>query len=359
MEISNGCGVTIQQVQCIFPECPVGTNNGKIIINAYIKDKQKLEYSIDGGVNFFTSHIFENLPPGVYTIIVQPLKNPECALEYGTVELPAPVCKEQCEKVDETCGTLLYPGDIVFVGFDNNIHFGTDRIVLTNVTDIKPGTAFTIANVIYEGGAALGQRTNKWMASGTMDTGAIASHKIVYIGKTTIPSGAVICFDLPSHDSGLGMLAQNFKINGIFSSDFCVSDNGNTSLPRVNISTKKPDALFILQGTWTFHPDHATLCGRVISGIQHGASWLTLGSGVPIPSRISRIHPQIACLSIQAQTSPSSTAAYFSLTGNPNPPLEYLQNATNFELWSQVEKAIGKNDLPQFVCFKELGEEEK
>ncbi len=350
MEISNRCGVTIQQVQCFFPECPVGSNNGRIIINAYIENKQQLEYSIDGGVSFFASHIFENLSPGAYTIIVQPLNDRECALEYGTVELPAPLCREQCDSVDETCGTLLYPGDMVFAGFDNNIHFGTDRIVLSILTNIKPGTAFIIANVIYEGGAAVGQRTNKWMASGTMDTGAIASHKIVYIGNTTIPSGAVICFDLPSHDSGLGMLAQNFKINGIFSSDFCVSDNGNTSLPRVNINTRKPDALFILQGHWTFHPDHATLCGRVISGIQQGASWLTLASGVSIPSRISRIHPQIACLSIQALTSPSSTASYFSLMGNANPSLGYLEQATNFELWSRVEKVTGKNDLPSFVC---------
>lgn len=350
MELSNSCGLVIKEVQCIFPECPINTNNGKIIIDAYIKDKQSLEYSIDGGVTFFPKRTFENLPPGAYTIIVQPQKNPKCSLKYGTVELPAPLCQEECEKVDESCGTILYPGDIIFAGFDNNIHFGTDRIVLSILTDIKPGTSFSIANVIYEGGAAAGQRTNKWMASGTVNTGAIASHKIVYVGRTTIPSGAVVCFDLPSHDSGLGMLAQNFKINGVFSSDFCVSDNGNTSLPRVNISTRKPDALFILQGKWTFHSDYATLCGRVVSGIQQGASWLTLDSGVSIPSRISRIPPQIACLSIQAETIPSNTAAYFSLAGNANSSLEYLEQAVDYNLWNRVEKSTGKNDLPQTVC---------
>ncbi|HHH50012.1 MAG TPA: hypothetical protein ENK52_03430 [Saprospiraceae bacterium] len=259
----------------------------------------------------------------------------------------------KCERIDETCGTVLYPGDLIFAGFDNNIHYGTDRIVLSNLTEIKPNTAFSIANVIYGGGAAAKQRSNKWMASGTMDTGAIASHKIIYIGKASIPVGSVICFDLPSHDSGAGMLAQNFKINGVFSSDFCVSDNGNTSLPRVNISTRKPDALFLLQGEWTFYPDHATLCGRVIAGIQQGAAWLTLESAVSIPSRASRLHPQIACFSVQALTKPSSTAAYFSLLQDVNPSLEYLEGATNFELWDVVKEGSGRNDLPKEVCSPE------
>ena len=351
------CGVVIDKVICKFPECPLGTNNGSIIITAYSEYKQILEYSIDGGLNYFEESTFNNLQPGMYEVIVRPVINPACALTYGVVELPSPLCIEQCEEIDETCGTLLYPGDITFSAFDNNIHFGNDRISVTTLVDIKPYTGFTIANVIYEGGAVAGQRTDKWQASGNNPPGEIASHKIVYIGKNgfgSIPAGSTICFDLPSHDSGTGMLAQNFKINGFFSSAFCVSDNGNTSLPRVNINCRLPDALFLLQGTWTFESDHATLCGRVISGIQTGANWFTLSDGVPLPSRISRLHPQLACLSIQSTATPQNTATWFSPLSSSYTPLGYLEQVTNTVLWTNAPKPTGKNDLPVKVCMEKF-----
>lgn len=349
MKISNECGITIESIQVTPPGCPSGSNNGSVSIIA--SGNPRLEFSIDAGITYSDSSLFENLSPNFYEIIVRPKGDDNCALHYGKIELPAPVCQDQCQEINSTCGTILFPGDLTFSGFDNNIHYGTDRIVVSAIVDIKQYTSFIIANAIFEGGTPGGQRTNKWYASGDKPPAGIASHKITYIGSNIIPAGAIICFDLPSHNSGSGMLAQNFKVNGVFSSEFCVTDNGNTNVPRVNISTTEPDALFIMQGNWSFYEDFATFCGRVISGIQTGANWLKFTDPVPLPSRISRIHPHLRYFAIQSEVSPGNLACHFSPSGIPYTPLSYLEEVTKYELWNKIESPSGKLDLPIEACL--------
>ena len=353
MSLSNDCGLTLENVYCVFPSCDGKGNDGAIVITA--SGKGDIEYSIDGGTTYLLTPQFDELPPGAYEVVIRFIDDPKCEINYGVVELPAPLCEDNCIDIEEGCGTVLFPGDLTFVGFDNNIHYGNDWILIATIVDLKKFTFFSVTNAIYEGGASAGVHTNYWHAPEDNAPIEIASHRITYVGEETIPAGSIICFDLPSHNSGAGMLAQNFKINGVFSSDFCVRSDGNSPHDRVNISTTKPDALFLFQGEWTFLANHATLCGRVLSGIQNGGEWLTSNDTVPWPSRNSRTHPHLAGLSILGVADVVSGAYYFTAQqATSYTPLDYLRQATDFTTWEQVAEATPKNDIPTEACQNEF-----
>lgn len=237
MSLSNDCGLTLENVYCVFPSCDGKGNDGAIVITA--SGKGDIEYSIDGGTTYLLTPQFDELPPGAYEVVIRFIDDPKCEINYGVVELPAPLCEDNCIDIEEGCGTVLFPGDLTFVGFDNNIHYGNDRILIATIVDLKKFTFFSVTNAIYEGGASAGVHTNYWHAPEDNAPIEIASHRITYVGEETIPAGSIICFDLPSHNSGAGMLAQNFKINGVFSSDFCVRPDGNSPHDRVNIRDRK------------------------------------------------------------------------------------------------------------------------
>ena len=63
--------------------------------------------------------------------------------------------------------TVLYPGDVQFVGYDNDVASGgVDAFVLTSFAPLQTGTSFQIVNARYEAGAPANTRTNRWYAGG-------------------------------------------------------------------------------------------------------------------------------------------------------------------------------------------------
>lgn len=247
----------------------------------------------------------------------------------------APTKTGSCDNIDEKCGAILFPGDLTFTGFDINTSSDEDRIVLTTIVPITKNTAFIITNAVYEAGAAAYTRTNRWYANNGQDNAAIAAQKIVYIGDTIIPPGTNICFDLPATGTGDELLAQAFSIEGQNSKYFCVSNVGNTPNPKINIKVKPLEIspLFLMQGDWTFESDHATFCGRILSGLMMGKQWVAFEEDVPPFSKLSRVPFQIECFPIQAVPPPTLIAAYYKLLPQYK-PIQFLALATNFQNWT-------------------------
>jgi len=262
-----------------------------------------------------------------------------------------PLKTGSCDNIDEKCGTVLFPGDLTFTGFDNDIGKGKDLITITTLVPIVKNTPFIIANALYEARALANQRTDKWYDAKGKAGEEIASHKIVYIGEEPIKPGTNICFHLPSEGSGEQLLAQGFLIGGEPSKDFCVSNNGDKGNLRINISSDLPDVLFLMQGDWTFKEDHATFCGRILSGLQTGAHWFTFEEETltSTEARRSRIPFQIECFAIQAMPNKGLSAAYVKLDSEYK-PLEFLAMATEFSNWSLTSVNNTQNNLPSTVC---------
>ncbi|MEM1322468.1 MAG: hypothetical protein AAGG75_19550 [Bacteroidota bacterium] len=351
-ETYNKLGITVHRFVCIFPECPPGSNNGALIIEATAVKKIALQYSINGGETYQSDGTFEGLGPGEYDIRIRFAEQPKNTWEYKVVEFPAPLCEKSCVLPKDACGTMLYPGDLSFWGFDNNYYYGDDRMIITTLVELKPYTQFVVTNGVFEAGAAANQRTNRWYGPNGRFDAEITSQRITYIGKKNIGAGSIICFDLPS--LGTQVLARNFKINGAFSSLFCVEDIGNAPLPRINISTSEPDAVFLMQGDWTFHDaGYGTFCGRVLSGFQNGGLWHEFEEAVPQNTRRSRRPPAINCLAIQGLDRPQSIYTYFRPSSSSYFALSLLNELRNYNNWL-VSPGSGQNDLPREACLQRV-----
>ncbi len=269
-----------------------------------------------------------------------------------TTTTTTPLKTGGCDNIDEKCGTVLFPGDLTFTGFDNDIAKEKDYITITTLVTIVKNTSFIIANALYEAYALANQRTDKWYDAKGKAGEKIASHKIVYIGEEPIKPGTNICFHLPSEGSGEQLLAQGFSIGGEPSKDFCVSNNGYEFNIKVNLESDLADALFLMQGDWTFKEDHATFCGRILSGLQIGAHWFTFEEK-PLDftqSRRSRVPFQIECFAIQAMTTPTLWSSYYQFDLPKYSPLQFLALATNFENWTTSTENNTQNNLPSNVC---------
>ncbi|WP_169737655.1 choice-of-anchor D domain-containing protein [Thermonema rossianum] len=248
--------------------------------------------------------------------------------------------------------TVLQPGDLMIVGYDNSISGPTDRLAIVALVDIIPGTSFVLANAVYEVGDPANVRSGRWFdCNGTAGTN-ISAYRITYNGAANLPAGSVICMDLP----GTGY-ATNFSVGGAPSTDFAVSSIdggcGNMS-PFVNISTNDPDAIFLMQGSWVCHGSYYTFSGRVLSGIQSGGNWYSVSddlSSLPdgAAKRQSRIPPAIECFAIQSIGSPINYYAYYSgPTTGSQPALigAILNYVTN---WTE-DNGDGSDNISAFIC---------
>ena len=83
--IGDGIAPMITSVPLVHPDCDA--NNGSITINANGSD---LQYSINGGINFFSTNEFTNLGGGIYYIAVA-ANNSNCITYFPPVELIQPV----------------------------------------------------------------------------------------------------------------------------------------------------------------------------------------------------------------------------------------------------------------------------
>ena len=107
--------------------------------------------------------------------------------------------------------TNLYPGDLMIIGYDNDIGGNEDYLVITNLVPLHPQTSFSIANAVYEAGAPPGVRTNTWHAPNNNANANIHSQLITYMGTEIINAGTTICFSLPNQGSGDELLAQRLR----------------------------------------------------------------------------------------------------------------------------------------------------
>lgn len=214
--------------------------------------------------------------------------------------------------------TVLQPGDLMVIGFDNNIGLGVDRLALITMVELLPGTSFLLTNAVYEVGDPAGVRSGRWFdGNGSAGTN-IGSYRITYNGPGNVAAGSVICINLPT--IGLPNASNGFFLNGNLSTAFSVSTvNGGCGVlgTSVNISTTQPDAIFLMQGNWVCRQDHYVFAGRVLSGIQSGGSWYTVNDDLSnLPSgaarRLSRIPPAIECFAIQANSAPANYFAYYN-----------------------------------------------
>lgn len=198
---------------------------------------------------------------------------------------------DHCPKCADANGTSLFTGDLEFTGIST---LGDNEVSVKTNVPLAPGTHFTLAETVYEAGAAANNSTNSWYAGRGLDGSNIASHKITYIGTSTIPSGSTICFILPRNGSGDALLATSFRMNGINSSNFCVMNNGNISHPKItlNIATT---ALFLMQGAWTFSDYRGLFHGQYLDAYQHDGDWVAANETAPSGNGRSRLPASLAC----------------------------------------------------------------
>jgi hypothetical protein len=343
-----------QNIRITCPSCPPGTNDGVIEIEASIS-QGALEYSIDDGATWAGSAVFGGLSPGSYGVRVRNAENPGEVIDGGTVEVPAPICPEGCTDIDDPCGTVLFPGDLCVIGYDNYIARGYAKVVIASLAEIKPRTHFSITHAVYESGVAAHERNGRWYDGQGNNTGSIASQKILYKGAQTLPAGTVICFDLPQSGAGAGLHANSFRINNLPSSDFCVFNNGLAADPLIQFSPAAPNAVFLLQGDWTHLWKFSTFCGRVLCGLQDGGDWIPLSQAVPMNSRRSRTPAQIACFPEQTSDTPMQLAVYFPAAGNYT-PLAFLAGVTDFGNWTQLAGTLN-DDVVGVGCGVRFGVE--
>lgn len=247
--------------------------------------------------------------------------------------------------------TVFKPGDLMFVGFDNQISGAIDKISIVTMVDINPGTTFVYANAVYEIGATANQRTRRWYACDGNANSLPESFDFTYSGGV-IPKGSIICFEVSSAQPD----STTFTVNGTANSGFTVtrSLNSNT-LGAANMSTSAPDAVFLMQGSWTDNSTYATFTGTILGGIQQGGLWYSITNDLSSLSngntkRRSRIPPEIECFAVQATTATGSSFAYYSGLKTSNTQPAHINNIINFgSNWTSGSGTSG-DDITSSIC---------
>ena len=144
-------------------------------------------------------------------------------------------------------------------------------------------------------------------------------------------------------------MPKDFAVNGSSVETFEVINNGNTTDSKVNISKSNPDAIFLMQGSWTFLADHGTFCGKTLSGILVGGDWVDFASEAVVGSQLSRIPQDIECFAIQGPSSASSYGALYDNTPPDNAQYPIVGDISDFSNWQQYAGTNG-NDLPATAC---------
>lgn len=236
-------------------------------------------------------------------------------------------------------GTLLKPGDMVFVGWDNSIvSGGDDKIYLMNLVDIAKGTQFSITNSRFESGAAAGTRTNRWYGGSSDPYQDPEKQDFEYVGAGPIAKGSVIAME--SSASGF----TNFTINGVSvpASDFSAKSGFSNFISNTGTDA---DQLYITQGRFTSFGTagvdrYNTYNGLVIHGISIRTPWIALSSSVSSgttggSTRQSRIPPDVLCINTEFASSALGYGVYnrsMGTTGTKNQILSAMKNPANWNM---------------------------
>lgn len=213
---------------------------------------------------YAASHTITGLSIGSYTLRAVATDDEGATAEelvYITVSTPTVV-----PDLLAIPSTNLGKGDLIFLGFDNDIGGDKDRIIVTNLVDLVPETSFMITNANYC------REDEHWYSQDSLD-GDIPVQRITYQGEDILPAGSAICFDIPADGD---FLSTDFMIDGNSTGDFIVQNVGQRAIPDINLRKDSTAGhLFLLQGgNWRFRYDFATYTGRSVApSIQYGSTW--------------------------------------------------------------------------------------
>jgi hypothetical protein len=216
--------------------------------------------------------------------------------------------------------TIFKPGDMVIVGYDNKVGSIDDVVTILTLVDIQPNTTFWYSNATYEVGAPANVRTKQWKSCTATPNATIGSQQFTYIGPSVLPAGSTFCITIGNNQ----VLGSDFSVypssgSGTYNfSDGFVPTGFASSL---NISVSKPDAIFIMQGSWSVDlGGYRTFNGVVLGGIQDGANWYSISDDLSSltgdANRISRVPPDIECFGIQGVNTPGNGYAYYNGSRN-------------------------------------------
>jgi hypothetical protein len=242
--------------------------------------------------------------------------------------------------------TVLKPGDMAFVGWDNASNAGEDKLYIMNMVDLAEGTRFSLVNSRFEAGAAANVRTNRWYGGSTDPYDDPEMLDFEYVG-TTIAKGSVISMESNS-SSGF----TNFTINGasVPASDFTATTGFSNFLSTTGSDA---DQLYITQGKFTSYGSvgvdrYNLLSGLVIHGITTRTPWVPLTSAVSTgggASRESRIPPDIFCFSVEFGSNTVGYGAYKHSAGIVGTKNQLLTNIKNTANWNFGAGANNVNDV--------------
>jgi hypothetical protein len=240
-------------------------------------------------------------------------------------------------------GTVLKPGDLVFVGYDSTAHAtcagADDRFYIATLVDVLPGTQFLVVNSRYESGAAANVRTDRWYGSGSPvyeDPGILT---FTWTGAGSLPAGSIISFvsnsTVPAYTS-----VSNVRVNDVLEPLLTAAG----SYYPCNISSNDPDQIYIMQGLFTpfgvIGTDrYNTFTGRVLYGLTNGRAWVPFTSAVSAgtgggSTRESRLPDEIECFNIES-TSLNGVRFYNNSslhTGTKNQLLSALNTVANWTI---------------------------
>jgi hypothetical protein len=212
--------------------------------------------------------------------------------------------------------TIFNPGELIIIGFDASVDDNSiDKLYLTSLVDIHPGTEFLYVNSRFEAGAPAGVRTNQWHGGGddpSLDPGIVS---ITYNGGSSISAGSIIAFKIHLNSP------YDFELNGVSTSDFSATNNGTVT----NISISAGDQLWLLQGVFSDQGTYHTLDGNVLFGMTTVENWVNLadpcdGSNSSA-QRESRLHPDIECFNLSLSSSQGYAFYKNGTSGSPGSPI--------------------------------------
>ncbi|MBN2664748.1 MAG: T9SS type A sorting domain-containing protein [Bacteroidales bacterium] len=266
--------------------------------------------------------------------------------------------------------TTFAPGDLAIIAYDNYIGGVNDKVTITNFVEIKPGTKFWYANATFELKAAPGQRTNRWYSCNGDANALITAQEFEYLGPDILPAGSIICISIDANQvMGTDFTVYPSSGSGTynFGDGYSLQQPATTLNQNINISISNPDAVFLMQGSWSGDlGDYREFYGNILGGIQDGGTWYNITDDTRglsgSDARISRIPPDIQCFNIQGTSSPGSGYAYYSTVAGDHTGshTELLSKITNFTTyWTQVNGGnadeISGNVCLSSYCFTIAG----
>ena len=220
IQITSSSGPTINSIDLIHNICP-GDSAGEIKINA----TPGVEYSIDNGATYGSNNIFQNLPSGVYYVLV---RDAGSCIASQQVTITSPQAFQVTENItDMVCGTLgsasisvqggtnpytyAWSNDPLNTTFAaNNLDQGSYFVTITDASNCTHVTELVVAAV------------------GGQGTASVTS--IDHVSCNSYADGTVTV----QMDNGIGPYTYSWSHNNILNSP--TADNLNGGLYLVTIS---------------------------------------------------------------------------------------------------------------------------